>query len=139
MYLGFSCLVSAGHSCRVLICWDLFYSLLHLHPCKILWEPLRQWILLCCLQGTPPPPERNPQSCLYLSTCAECALVTFSTVKAHQMWTGVWPTQTRLIPAFMTHSISSCLFNSVYLIMALCNTGWIWVYSSPLSFTAKGV
>lgn len=58
----------------------IFYSQLHLRPFKtpvwhkIPWELPRWWIQPCRLQGTPPPPGRNPQSCLYSSTCAESAL-----------------------------------------------------------------
>lgn len=56
-----------------LILYSLLLPLPYKRPVwhKILWESPRRWIRLCWMQGTPSPPERNPQSCLYLSTCTE--------------------------------------------------------------------
>ena len=58
----------------------VFHSLFLLLPYKssvqykILWVPLSQWTPPCRVPATPPPPGRNPQSCLYLSICDESAL-----------------------------------------------------------------
>lgn len=69
---------------------------------KILWEPLR-WprTRVCRLHVTSPPPETNPQSCLYSSTCAEFApgnhRARLSAAKAHAVACGSGPDRTRPI------------------------------------------